>query len=43
MNEFENIQDVIPENPPSQNDPYTYYAGRPSTPAVPRYVPEHKK
>ena len=43
MNEFENIQDVIPENPPSQNDPYTYYAGRPSTPAVPRYVSEHKK
>lgn len=32
MSEFENIPEMIPENPPNQNDPYNYYAGQPMTP-----------
>lgn len=43
MNEFENISELIPENGPNQKDPYTYYAGTPAEPSLPRYVPQYKK
>ena len=43
MNEFENIAELIPENGPNQNDSYTYYAGKPTEPSLPRYVPQSKK
>ena len=43
MHEFENNPKMIPENPPNQNDPYTYYAGKPAAPNLPRYIPDHQK
>ena len=43
MSEFENIPELRPENPPNQNDPYTYYAGKPAEPSLPRCVPQYKK
>ena len=43
MREFENIPEMTPGNPPNQNDPYTYYAGKPAEPALPRCVPQYKK
>lgn len=43
MNEFENISELIPENGPNQKKPYTYYAGTPAEPSLPRYVPQYKK
>lgn len=43
MREFENVPERISGNPPKRNDPYTYYAGQPAMPSLPRYVPEYKK
>jgi serine protease Do len=43
MSEFENIPEMIPENPQNPNDPYTYYAGKPAEPPLPRYVPIYQK
>ena len=43
MSEFENIPEMIPENPPNQDDPYTYYAGKPAEPSLPYCVPQYKK
>ena len=43
MREFENIPELRPENPPNQDDPYTYYAGKPAEPSLPRCVPQYKK
>ena len=43
MNEFENTTEMLPQNPPKQEDPYTYYAGQPAASSQCRYVPEPKK
>ena len=43
MRDYENIPEMISENPPDQRDPYTYYAGHSATAPVPRYVPKQKK
>ena len=43
MREYETIPEMISDNPPIQEDPYTYYAGQPATTPVPRYVPKQKK
>lgn len=43
MSELENIPVMIPENPQNPNDSYTYYAGKPAEPSLPRCVPQYKK
>ena len=43
MREYETIPEMISDNPPTQEDPYTYHAGQPATTPVPRYVPKQKK
>ena len=43
MREYETIPEMISDNPPTQEDPYTYYAGHSATAPVPRYVPNQKK
>ena len=43
MHEYETIPKMICDNPPTPEDPYTYYAGHPATAPVPRYVPKQKK
>ena len=43
MREYETFPEMISDNPPIQEDPYTYYAGQPATTPVPRYVPKQKK
>ena len=43
MNEFENTTEMLPQNPPKQEDPYTDYAGQPAASSQCRYVPEPKK
>ena len=53
MNEYDNPSELPQEDPhyevisepekTRQDDPYTYYAGTPGTPAEYRYVPESKK
>lgn len=43
MHEYETIPKMIWDNPPTPEDPYTYYAGHPATAPVPRYVPKQKK
>lgn len=41
MSEYENPNEV-PEQPPIQSDPYTYYSGHPMQSSPYRYVPEPK-
>ena len=41
MSEYENPNEV-PEQPPIQSDPYTYYSGHPMQSSPYRYVPESK-
>lgn len=43
MRKYETIPEMISDNPPTQEDPYTYYAGNSATAPVPRYVPQQKK
>lgn len=43
MSEYENIPEGSPQNMPDNHDPYTYYAGQPTTVTEYRSVPEPKK
>ena len=43
MNEFENNTELLQQNTPRQEDPYTYYAGQPAAASQYRYIPEQKK
>ena len=43
MNEYENIPEVLPQDPPDSRDPYTYYAGQPETSSEYRFVPQPQK
>ena len=43
MSEFEHTSETLPQDPPAQADPYTYYAGQPTVPTEYRHVPQSKK
>lgn len=43
MNEYENTSEFLSQNPPAQNDPYTYYAGQPAPSSEYRYIPQTRK
>ena len=44
MNEYEDLNQIpLSEETPTQQDPYTYYAGQPVQSSLYRYVPEPKK
>ena len=43
MSEYENIPEGSPQNMPDNHDPYTYYAGQPTTVTEYHSVPEPKK